>query len=105
MGPLAGEELDDLRAAGDELRPVPPPAVGGVGEADPLRVPAAPRVLGGADFLGGRLGGERRQWRSLLHGCVLFFFGSGPLGCTDKYNCSACATTGVQPGGVTPGSG
>src|SRR6516165_9673651 len=66
--PLAPQELGDLRAPGEELVPVPPHRIHGVGARDPLRVPGVPGVLGGLDLLaGGRLG-ERRQRRSRAHG-------------------------------------
>src|SRR5215471_452165 len=63
-GPLPAQELDDLRAAVQELVPVPPDRVLGVGQGDPLRIARVPRVLGGLNLLAGGLLGERWQRRS-----------------------------------------
>jgi len=50
LGPFAGEKGDDLGAPVDELRPVSPAAVLSVGERDPMRVAAVPRVLRQTDL-------------------------------------------------------
>src|SRR5215467_14307095 len=69
--PLAAQELYDLRPAGEELVPVPPDRVLGVGPRDPLRVAGVPRVLGGLHLLPGGLLGERRQRRPWAHRILL----------------------------------
>src|SRR5690242_8261179 len=66
-GPLALEEGDDLGASVDELRAVSPAAVLGVGVGDPLGLAGIPGVLCRSHFLGGRLGGERRQGWATRH--------------------------------------
>ena len=66
--PFAHEELLDRRAAGDELRPVAPYAIGRVGQRHALCVTAVPRVLGHAHLLRGGLRGEGREGGARLFG-------------------------------------
>src|SRR6516165_2150017 len=64
--PFGGEELDDLRTAGDELIAVAPYGVLGVREADTMRVAGVPGVLGGLNLSDGAVEVERRKRRALL---------------------------------------
>ena len=66
-GPLAAQELDDGRAAHNELGAVAPAAVRRVRSCDTLGIARVPRILGGARLLPGALEGERGQRRSLVH--------------------------------------
>src|SRR3954469_3526626 len=60
--PLAGQEGHDLVPAVDELRPVAPLGVDGVGARDLLGIAGIPRVLGHAHLLDGGLVREGREW-------------------------------------------
>ena len=59
--PLPGEERHDLVAPFDELGPISPDAVLGVGERDGARIAAVPAVLRRPNLLRGGFGGEGRQ--------------------------------------------
>jgi hypothetical protein len=62
----------DLFTAGDEQIPVSPYGVGGVGEADPMRVAAVPGILGCLHSCAGALEVERREgWPGFGHDNVL----------------------------------
>ena len=63
--PLAAEELDDRRTAGQELVAIAPLRVLGVGAGHPLRIAGVPRVLRRLHLLAGGLLGER--WRRWSH--------------------------------------
>src|SRR4051794_13407290 len=62
--PLAGQEGHDLVPAVDELRPVAPLGVDGVGARDLLGIAGVPRVLCHAHLLDGGLVREGREWRT-----------------------------------------
>src|SRR5262245_45810007 len=64
--PLARQEGNDLIAAAQELRAVPPVAVLGIGERDGLRLPRVPGVLCRRQLLDRGLSGEGRRGRALL---------------------------------------
>ena len=61
LRPLPAQEPPDGVPARDELPPVPPHRVLRVGQADPLRVPGVPGVLGQSYLAEGGLPGERRD--------------------------------------------
>src|SRR4051812_39818097 len=62
--PLAGQEGHDLVPAVDELRPVAPLGVDGVGARDLLGIAGVPHVLCHAHLLDGGLVREGREWRT-----------------------------------------
>src|SRR5687768_2314819 len=64
LAPLAYQELLDGLAPGEELRAIPPDAVTGVSQRDPLRLARVPRVLGHAHLLRRRRCVEWRERRS-----------------------------------------
>ena len=59
--PFSGEECDNLFATVDELGPVSPSAVDGVGESDLFGIAGVPSVFGFADLCGGGLASEGRD--------------------------------------------
>src|SRR3712207_3851311 len=61
--PLAGQEVDDLRPAGEELVAVPPDRVLGVGQAHPVGIAGVPGVLGGLHLGQRGVAVERRERR------------------------------------------
>jgi hypothetical protein len=58
--PLALQEGFHLRTAMEELAPVAPSGVFGIGQYHTLRIAAVPGILGGLHLLARRFGGE---WR------------------------------------------
>ncbi len=76
--PFAGEEGDNLLAAGDEFGPVPPLAVRRVDERDLLRVTAVPAIFRQTDFGGGGFCGEREV-------SARSSFGSSSKKCNDEF--------------------
>jgi hypothetical protein len=68
FGPLAPQKFDDRLSPGEELGPISPAAVFGVGKRDSLRFAGIPRIFGQPNFLAGRLERKRRQRRPGRHG-------------------------------------
>src|ERR1700742_1693851 len=69
--PFLGEKGDDGGPASEELVAIAPHGILGIGAGHALRITGIPRILGGLHLLGGRLGCERGQRRSVGHGSSL----------------------------------
>src|SRR6478735_5168599 len=78
--PLAGQERDDLVAALDEFRAVPPVAVDGVSQRDLRGVAGIPAVLGQPDLLDRGFTGERRYGWTGCHHLILLHTSQPPKG-------------------------